>query len=412
MRKHGAGRGIVYLMTGTVGGQFITLAGLPVLSRLYSPDEFGHYSFIVALAGVAISVATFRLDAAAMLPTSTHQVRALVWLSLSSALLVSVLFAISLHVFSELEMFGLHEYPFLAVWVGAFTLSGALFGLFSQLSLRKRQYGLVARRSFLRASVSTASQAAMGVGPSRISGGLLFGGLIGQLVGIASMVRSTRDLSAFPDLRQLRPALRRYWRFPAVFAPSALLNTLGLQAPLIFVTAYFGVAAGGQLGIAERAVAIPVTLVGTTVGQVIEAEVAKHTREGGGGLRSTYLRFSLLLSLAGIAVAAGGSALGGVLVPWAFGSDWDLAGVMVQIIAVNAGVRLLVSPLSKFLVVLQQSLAVTLLDILRVCAMGAAIWATVSYEHDLTTALWLIYSALTFTYIVTWLYGFWIVGKK
>lgn len=398
-------------MTGTAGGQIVTIAALPLLSRLYSPEQFGHYSFVLALAGVAASVATLRLDGAAMLPSETRQVRALVWLSLGSAVMISLLFSLSLHVLAGWEAFGLHQYPLLSVWVGCFTLSSALFGLFSQLSLRKRQYGLVARRSFLRSFVSAIGQITLG-SATKLTGGLLIGGLAGQLAGIASMVRSTREFTSLPRRHELIPALRQYWRFPAVFAPSALLNTFGLQAPLIFITAYFGVAAGGQLGIAERVVAIPVTLVGTAVGQVIEAEVAKHTREGGSGLGRIYLRFSLLLSAVGACVALCGMALGAYAVPWAFGEAWTLAGAVVQIIAVNAGVRMVVGPLSKFLIVLQQSLAVTALDVFRVVMMGVAMWMVLSGGLSLIPALWLIYSSLTLTYIVTWIYGLWIVGKR
>lgn len=400
----GAGRGVLALMTGTIGAQIVTFLALPFLSRVFTPEDFGFYSLVIAIAGVIAPAATLRLESAAMLPKENEIVRALVWVAITSVLIISLFTIFIMQVMSNLKYAELDKYQLASVWVGAFVFTGALYSLFSQLALRNRAYGLVARRSFARSVVMVVTQLSLGFS-ARISSGLLIGGLVGQLAGLVTMIRTTRDFTRLPKRAHVWPAIKRYWRFPVVFTPSAVLNALGLQAPLVFFTALFGLAYAGQLGMAERIVAIPVTLIGAAVGQVLDAEITKRMREGQGGLRRSYLKYSGLLAAAGLVVAVLGLTLGGLIVPWLLGEQWMLAGVAVQVLAVTSGIRLVASPLSKFMIILQKSFANTVLDLLRVVLMISAMIAVSQSGLGFVPALWVVYSALSVTYVITWFYG-------
>lgn len=397
------GKGILLLISGTMGAQLVSFIALPLLSRLYTPEDFGYFSVVMAIVGIVSTVATLRYESAAMLPTQLEEVRALVWLALGAVFSVALLTFVVLQVAASQGWFGLAGYPRSAVWVTALVVLGAAFAIMSQLAIRKQQYKLVAHRSFLRSVLTSAGQLGLGWG-TRASSGLLMGSAIGSLGGLAILWRSTKEFLAPPPRELVRPTMRRYWRFPAVFAPSALLNGLGLQAPLLFITAVFGLGVGGQLGMAEKIVAVPIALVGGAVSQAVDAEVAKRIRDGLQDLRPIFWRFSRLLGSVAIAVAVGGSLFGAVVVPSLLGSDWSLAGTLVQILALTASVRLVASPLSKFIDLLQRSAANAALDLLRVGLMGLAIAVVLFFRLGLISAVWTIYTSLAVTYAATWLY--------
>lgn len=397
-------KGILLLISGTMAAQLVSLLILPILSRVYTPEVFGYYSVVMAMVGIMAPVATLRYESAAMLPSRIEEVRAVVWLALAAVCSISMLTLGALIVAVTQGWLGEADDPWIAAWVPAFLVLGSVFTILSQLAIRKQQYGLVAQRSLLRALLTGAAQFAIGWG-ARLPCGLLLGSAIGSLGGLAILWTSTKEFLAPPKRRSLQPALKSYWRFPAIFTPSALLNALGANAPLLFLTATFGLDSGGQLGIAEKVVAAPIALVGGAVSQAIDAEAAKRIRDGQ-DLSRIFRKFSLLLTAAAIALAAGGGLFGGYFVPLLLGNDWKLAGTLVQIIAVLFAVRLVSSPLSKFMLLLQKSAATVALDLVRVGLVGLAMLVTTYLRLELITATWTLYSALAITYAATLLYVF------
>lgn len=394
---------MLFLLTGTVGAQVVSFVALPVLSRIYTPEAFGYFSVILAVSGILSPVATLQFEAAAMLPPRIETVRAIVWLAISASSVISVLTFLGLQLFATMGWFNLDQFPGIEVWVGVFVALSGAFAILSQLALRKRQYRLVAQRSFIRSVLTACAQLGIGwlIGSSV---GLLVGAIIGSLGGLAILWRTTREYLSFPQRTIFRATAKEYWRFPVVFAPSVLLNSLGLQAPLIFFTATFGLGVGGQLGMAERIVGVPVALIGGAVTQTLNAEVARQIRQGKQDFTSIFKRFSVMLTGAGLSVGLGGVLLGGVFVPVLLGSNWVTAGMFVQILAITASIRLVASPLSTFLLLFQKSAAHIALDLIRIVLVGLAMLITLAMAVQPAQAIGIVYSALSLTYLLTWVY--------
>lgn len=412
MRVGKAGRGFAFLMSGTVAAQAVSLLVLPFLSRLYPPSDFGIFSFVLALTAVLAPIAGLRLETAAMLPPGADGVRAIVRVCLTSIVVFAVGTVIVIEAIRAAGWIDPGEnYPFLGVWVGGLVLLTALFSLMSQLALRDHRYGSVAARTLLQSTGTAVSQLGLAF-VLRNATGLLTGHAIGRAVGIVPLWRETRQYFGAVGPGAQGEVWRSYWRFPAVFTPSALLNALGTQAPVIFVVAWFGAADGGQVGMADRIAGLPLVLVGAAAGQVLEAEVARRLREGAHGMRSIYLRVSAMLGGVGLIAGLGFGLLGEWLIPILLGEQWHDAGVAVQIMAAAAAIRLVGSPLSKFILLYQRSLANTILDLLRVLLVGGAFAATMLLSLGLFPALWAIYSALGVTYLMTWMYGFVLTGRS
>src|SRR5680860_1336201 len=61
-------RNVLTLMTGTGIAQVIPLAITPILTRIYSPEQFGVFALFIAIASSLSIVATGRYELAIMLP--------------------------------------------------------------------------------------------------------------------------------------------------------------------------------------------------------------------------------------------------------------------------------------------------------------------------------------------------------
>jgi O-antigen/teichoic acid export membrane protein len=290
------------------------------------------------------------------------------------------------------------------LWVAAIVLTTAAFTLLSQFALRGHRYGAVARRSVYQSVLAAGAQVGLGViAPSPLT--LIGGYTLGRLAGIAPLIVGIRaDLQRFRVL-DARRVLRRYWRFPALFAPSAMLNAAGLVLPVLFVGTWYSVADAGQWAMAERILAAPLVLVATAIGQVVEARMSADHRVGRNDLRRYYLQVSGAL----LAVAAAAVALVVLLGPWilpvVLGAGWERAIEIMVAMSPMLATRLIATPLSKILVVSQRAVLTLVLDIVRVILVVAVIVAVVVFEQDVVSAAWYFSAALSVVYVVTWCAG-------
>ena len=144
--------------------------------------------------------------------------------------------------------------------------------------VRAQSYGALARRNLLQGVGQVVTQVGLGLAGVRPVG-LLLGLAVGRLCGIGGalseggLLRRTR-----PRLPDLVAAVRRYRRFPLVASWSKLLNTAGLQLPLLLISVVYGDAAAGLLGLTVRVIGGPVGVIGQAVYQVFTAEASAKVR--------------------------------------------------------------------------------------------------------------------------------------
>ncbi|MCK5335612.1 MAG: translocase, partial [Gammaproteobacteria bacterium] len=66
--KEESSRNVLTLMTGTSIAQAIPIAISPLLTRIYTPNDFGVYALFISIATIFGSIANARYEMAIMLP--------------------------------------------------------------------------------------------------------------------------------------------------------------------------------------------------------------------------------------------------------------------------------------------------------------------------------------------------------
>lgn len=386
----------------TIASQLITLAVLPIISRLYSPSDFGVLSLVLAVSGMISPALALKFDAAVLLPESHQKASGLVSAAIIATTATSLVWALVADRLAVLIFDGA-AINHLSWWVFGTSMLAGLFKLFSQVAIRDQRYSSVAARSLYQTSATSAGQVLFGV-LSLGHVGLLSGWLLGRSAGIIGLVVGARRYIKLTHAKDMFGLVREYWKFPVIFGPSALLNSLGVQVPMVVFAMYYGVSEAGQLAMGERIVAVPITLIGTALGQVFIGEIAEMKRIG----NTAFVPFFLRVSSALIAVAILGlgsvALLANWIVPWALGAQWEPAGPMVQILALTGAARLIASPVSGAISVFQRARANLLIDIFRALMLTASILAVSTFDLSAHAAIWILYGPLGMVYLVTWLY--------
>ena len=99
--RSGYSKNIITLVTGTTLAQAIPIAISPILTRLYSPEDFGVFAIYFSASMVLSVFATGKYEMAITLPKDKEQSRHLVQLSVFIATLLSLFLLILILLFKN-----------------------------------------------------------------------------------------------------------------------------------------------------------------------------------------------------------------------------------------------------------------------------------------------------------------------
>ena len=122
VKKSTYARNVGLLVRGNILAQLIQLLALPVISRLYSPENFGVFSLFISFFGFSVLALSLRLDSA-LLIADDEEVPLLVAIALWLVLFIGTFFTILLVLFQHYSFLGFEILPSWAWFVIMITLS-------------------------------------------------------------------------------------------------------------------------------------------------------------------------------------------------------------------------------------------------------------------------------------------------
>uniref|UniRef100_UPI004057BAE9 lipopolysaccharide biosynthesis protein n=1 Tax=Candidatus Electronema sp. TaxID=2698783 RepID=UPI004057BAE9 len=347
------GRNVVTLMTGTVIAQAIPIAISPILTRLYSPEEFGLFALYMGLAAILSVIVTGRYEQAIMLPADDDDAANLVVLSLAITVIISLLvllliFLTSSNVASALEK------PEIEAWLFLLPVTIFLTGIYQTLNYwnnRKKQYKTLAKNRIYQST----TMSIMHIGGGFISGSglfLIFGNLIGNIASAFFLGLNIfkKDSSSFIDIRKDKQILlaKRYKKFPIFDTWGALANVSSYQIQNILLPIFYGLSSAGFYFVVLRVLQAPLSLINTSLTEVYKQKLTdpKTTDDD---LKRYYKKMFVFLLSIGLPPLVLFMLIGEELFSFAFGSEWQVAGEYAIILSPMFYIRFIASPLSYFL---------------------------------------------------------------
>lgn len=348
-------RGASQLVLGTVAGQFVVILSAPVLSRMYNPEEFGVLAVYAAMLSLSASVATMRYEVAIPLPKADGSAAVLLVMAASVVVMVTLATALLTILWGGVVVTWANT-PALAphLWtvpLGVFLMG--MHGVFTYWGLRKQAFGLVARTRVQQGFGMAATQLVLGhlrFGPL----GLIVGHIVGFAAGFVSLARFWYDTGTAStrawNLRRMYRRAHRYRDYPLYSSWGGVVNTAGLQLPVILFSSLYAPAVAGLYLLANRVANAPVALVAEAVGKVFYVSAVTARRNG---------------RLPELTLAVFDALLKSCLVPFAlivvvapeffsliFGNAWAEAGAYMQWLALLMAAVFVFAPLAMLYSVL------------------------------------------------------------
>ena len=395
------------LASGTAAGQTIVVLASPILTRLYTPDDFGVLAVYAAFLAILTVVASLRYQLAIPLPRSDGTAANILALSLMCVVGVTVTVTLLVALLGS-SIVGWTNTPMVAPYLWLLPVGVALGGAYQSLNywaIRKRAFTRIASTKLQQGGGMVVTQIGLGLaqlGPL----GLILGQVVGQAAGLTNLARSAwrDDHSALIRIRAVRVrwVARRYRRFPFYSTWSALANTAGSQLPLVLFAALFSPAVAGLYLLAYLVLGMPMSLLGQAIGQVFVPGAAEARREN--KLDTFTLRtFSGL-----VRIGLGPIVLVAITAPelfaFVFGAEWRDAGIYAQWMALWLATVFISSPLSNLISITERQVQGLVFDLTLLVLRSTAIVAgAVIGGPMLAVALYSVTSFVIWAVFTAWL---------
>ncbi len=344
-------RNVLTLLSGTAIAQLIPLLATPVLTRIYTPEQFGALAILLAVANPLSLLVCGRYDLTVVLPRDDERANVLARLALLLAMVVSLLLGGLLWSFRE-PLSGLMGGEVALPPVLLAPLLFLLMGFFQPLNnwlIRKQAFRAMSVNKMVQTTGITL--VSLGLGWWAFEHGLMVGYVAGWALYVAFGAMQVRWKGfRFRPLQfaAMREAAMAYRSFPLYNALPAVMNTATLSIPVFLLTRVFDEQVTGQFNLCRQTIFLPVTFFATSFMQVYMQRASSTVAAGGAVLpslrRSVQLLGGLALGLVLVLLTAGPFLFGLV-----FGAQWTEAGTYARILALPIALQFVVVPLTPLL---------------------------------------------------------------
>jgi O-antigen/teichoic acid export membrane protein len=367
-------RRLTLLSGGTFFGQAILMVSSPLLTRLFTPAEFGALAVFTALTSMLIVVMALRYEFAVPVCRDAEDALAVVAVSGIVVTLLSLLVALGVLVGGKpfADQVGLEGFegliwllpPLLWLWGLSLPLSG--------WSIRQGSFRLNAASNLGQFAAQAMAQLGLGAAGGG-AGSLVIGYTLGPVTRLALLWRAL-NAGDWARLRNLPPArlwavAREHWRYPVFSSSSSLLQSASQMLPAVLVAALYGPAAAGLFGLTQRIMGAPVRMLSEAASQVFLSEIA---RAEGAAVYRLFKRTASVFLAAGLVGATPLVLAGPGLFAFAFGEPWREGGTLVQLLVPIYLARFVVVPVSQTLNVMGRQHLHLAASLLNMAALGAS----------------------------------------
>jgi O-antigen/teichoic acid export membrane protein len=338
------------LVSGSIGSQMILLIASPLLTRLFTAEQFAVLNVYTSAISILSAFVVLRFDVAIFLVPKSS-VASFAAFTSALAFILSCACGLACFLLSlivTLDLLDISPSLFsLLLAVGLITSS-----VFSVMSNAALIYGAHNTNAMVRVV-----QSAAGVAIQIFAGlmawgtkGLIAGYIVSQSLGITQLWRVIRnDRASSNPIPRFALLWKRYVRYKfrdfVVFSASAsIVNRLSANMVVVLFALVYDLKSAGLLALAYRAANTPLLAVARGIAQLFQREFAKRR---GVDRNKIVVKFIVLMLLAGAVPSIALVALGPLLFKVVFGAQWIDAGLYAGILAPAFLMQFIAYPLTQ-----------------------------------------------------------------
>jgi O-antigen/teichoic acid export membrane protein len=342
-------RNVLTLTTGTTVSQAIPVAISPILTRIYTPDDFGVLALFFAITSIFGYIASARYDMAVMLPEKDDDALNIVILGfILSSILSMILFVIA-YLFNHQICVLLNNFS-ISPWLYFVPIVVFFMGTFNMLNIyntRLKNYPVIAKANIHKSLVMSGTQLLIGVVKTGATGLILGEGLarIAANIRLFKSATKDKDIKTIISKQKIIFLAKKYIKFPKFSLFSGLVSISSVQLANVIISSLFGATTLGFYYLSQRTLGVPISLISSAVGQVFFQQANAEKAETGKAILTfnSTLKKMLIIAVPLFTVLF---FIVEDIFAFVFGEEWRIAGKYTQIILPLFFIRFVAMPLT------------------------------------------------------------------
>ncbi len=332
-------KNFITLVGGNFFSQIISIAAIPIISRIYTPAQFGLFALFCAILNSMSNVGCLSYERAILLPKSEKDVFNVMLLSVF--VLIAVCFILLIIVFFfNYELTVVFNNKNIGTWLYIVPVGVFINGLNSVvglLRLRNKNFKLISVSKISRTVSSVSIKIGFGIIVLAHGGCLVLGEIVGGISCFLTLIKrpSPEKFKEFLNKTSMAGIKRvafEYKKFPIYSSWGTFLN-FSTQNSVVFVLSFiFTPAVVGYYGLCNRALRQPLMLISGAMQNVYFQKSALQVNNGQcifPYLGKLVFNLSLLALIPTIVLMV----FGQYIFVFLFGKNWVVAGQYVQVMA-------------------------------------------------------------------------------
>jgi O-antigen/teichoic acid export membrane protein len=391
-------KNVMMITGGTAFAQTLSILLSPIITRIYSPEEYGVLTIYMAILGMINLLGALSYDSA--IPIADDDYKAINILGLciiilvlltSIILIVMAFFGMNILQLINAEILCKYRY-FIAV---GFFFTG-LYTILTNWAFRKKNFKSIAKTKLSQSIASNITKIGLGLlslGPI----GLILGAILGQGAGIITLAKPLIKLDLLRNINKndIKWSIKRYIKFPLYSAPSLFLISFSSQLPVIFISNLYGPDIVGFYGLAYSITFLPMTFIGKSIQDVFYGEAASIGRKNPEQVKKLSNKLLKKLILIGLVPMATLVCFGPLLFSFIFGDVWYEAGVYSRFLTLFVFSHLIFQPISVVFSIFEQQKKSFFLNLIKLIMVLVVFGVTKLFLLDSYGAILLFSAAMS-----------------
>ena len=374
---------VLFQASGNSVAQLIGILGLPVLTRLYTPENFADQAVFVQLTALLVAFVTFRYEY--FVPLLKNKEESLVlshwviktglFMSLFATFVIVVVDWSNCLVSTDIKV----GYYYYLAPITAYLIS--LSFLYQHEAQRIRDY----KQSALAEVVSKSAYVMSGAIGSWFGSGV--GLILTSAFGALGKISVLRKYTSSPS-RGINPEISldliKIYRSRAVgmILANTMLTFSGL-IPLYLISSMYGAVTLGQFSLVMATIFLPSGLIGSAVGNVFYQRAGVYYNEQElGSLKKLWSETIMRLMLFALPVYIFAFYVSPWAYPFVFGEAWGDAGKYAQIMSVAAFFSFIAGPVDRLSLVLGLAYYLPIIHMIRLTLIICFAIFTINYGYS------------------------------
>jgi len=398
-------RNIAIVASGNITARLITILLTPLITRIYSPADYGIYSIFMSIIGISGALVTLRYSVTIPLARDEKIADNLLKLCFIITITLSLLWLLFVFLFGKYLSihFETEEIKTFSWLIPIVFFGKGIYEALNNWAVRYRDFKLITRTKLTQSVSSSFVKIVLGLLNVKPLG-LLIGHIVSETAGVVSifskLIKIRPEFFKEMSLPAIRNAAIRYKRFPLVQSWSQLLLSAGAQLPVLLLGYYHRAEIVGIFGLANTMIRLPMDLVGQSVSQVYFGEISMFGKENPRKIYNlTVTLLKRLLKVGFIPIA-----LIGILGPWifslVFGAEWSDTGMYARLLSIYVLFAFISAPVANIFNVYERMDIQLSLNIFRVIVVTVVFVFSGYYGFSPLSTIGIYSICLSFYYLL------------